>query len=258
METAIDPRTYATLPRFDVRAGLALGRAMVTAAPASVGPIVARELGRVRTALEALESAWQPVAAGAPVSSDRRPADLAVDAAWGALHTRLAAWGRLSGDGHAEVGRAAAQMAALFPDGLGFLKLPYERQWAESQRRLDHIDTEGLSAELDALCGPAFLAAVRTAHANYGAALGITEVAPEPAEVPASLSEPYTALRAALSRYVLKLIGTLDDEDPDAVRAVKAALRPIDDYRASLAARAARARTRGDGETLLDATQPTA
>ncbi|HUU20965.1 MAG TPA: hypothetical protein VM389_00385 [Phycisphaerae bacterium] len=238
MEEMIDPRAYSTVPMFDVRAGVALGRAVLTAAPAATNPIVGRELDRLGSALGALEAAWQPVAADPAPASDRRPADNAVDGAWGGMHARLQAWERLPGDAHPEVARAEAIRGALFPDGLAFLTLPYDRQWAESQRRLDHIDAGSLAADIDSLCAPAFLAAVRTAHARYGIVLGITEVAPEPAEVQASLREPFAAFRAALSRYVMKLVGTLDDEDPAAVRAVKAALRPLDDFRAAAAARA--------------------
>jgi hypothetical protein len=239
MEEMIDPRAHASLPVFDVPGGVALGRAVLTAAPpAPLNPLVARELDRLGAALGALETAWRPVAADPPPPSEKRPADIALDGAWGGLHGRLAAWERLPGEAHPEVARAGRVLSALFPEGLAFLKLPYERQWAESRRRLAQIDADRQGREIDDLCGPAFLAAVRTAHARYGIVLGITEVAPDPAATPPGLREPLAAFRTALSRYVHRLLGTLDDEDPRAVRAVQAALKPIDDFRAAAAARA--------------------
>lgn len=244
MDDTLDPRIYSTVPRFDVRAGIALGRAMLTAAPGAPNAIVKRELERFRMALGTLEAAWQPVSTIAAPAVDRRAADQALDGAWGGLHARLAAWDRLSGAAHPEVDRATTLRTTVFPTGLSFLTLPYDRQWAESQRRLDHIDAGGLAAEMDALCGPAFLTAVRTAHAQYGIVLGITEAAPEPTDVPVSLREPFAAFRNALTRYVQKLVGTLDDEDPAAVRTVKAAVRPLDDYRATVASRAARSKSK--------------
>ena len=248
MDDTLDPRLYSTVPRFDVGAGVALGRAMLTAAPAAPNAIVKREIARCRAALGSLEGAWQPISADATPTSEKRAADKVLDGTWGALDMRLAAWNRLPAGAYPEVARATSVRGALFPDGLVFLTLAYTRQWAESQRRLDHIDTNGLAADIDTLCGPAFLGAVRAAHARYGVVLGITEAAPEPGEVPASVREPFIAFRTALTRYVQKLVGTLDDEDAAAVAAVKAALRPLDDHRATAVTRGTRSRGKVDAE----------
>ncbi len=51
----------------------------------------------------------------------------------------------------ARAARASQLRATLFPDGRRFLNLPYDRQWAASERRLHLIDTEHLAADLDAL-----------------------------------------------------------------------------------------------------------
>lgn len=114
---------------------------------------------------------------------------------------------------------------------LEFLKLPYTRQHAESDRRIELIDERELADEIDRLVGDRFLPALRAAHQACGDALGISKAVPLPA-VAVLVVEPLRALTEALGRYALQLVA-LAHNDPDKHDAVVAALSPIDEFRAA-------------------------
>ncbi|HEU4534299.1 MAG TPA: hypothetical protein VFS00_09285, partial [Polyangiaceae bacterium] len=134
---------------------------------------------------------------------------------------------------------------ALFPDGLGFLKLPYVIEHTESERRLDLIEAEGLAGDLRELVGASFVDELGAAHAEYGSALGITAAldAPAPTRVADSLREMQGALRS----YVLQVLAHAESGD-DALEAVRAALRPIDAMRAAIGRRSSRGGAGAPGE----------
>src|SRR5262249_18401445 len=131
---------------------------------------------------------------GAEAPPNARAFDLDLDNAWGALKARLDALAELSTtDAGPDAIKAASLIAALFPDGLGFLKRPYAAEWAESDARLRRVDAEALAGDVDALAGSAFLRAVRRAHEAYGIALGITR-APDARQRPTDLASPQREL----------------------------------------------------------------
>ncbi len=228
---SLDYGDYATLPQFGVRVGVAFGRELISAAPQDGSALVKRALDEVVATHRALEQAWQPVAKSGEAPSPKQLADRGLDGAWAAIDMRLGAWERLPSGVYPEVALAAEVRRTLLPDGLGFTQLPYREQWAESDWRVRLIDTDDLGETIEALAGPVFLAELRTAHARYGVALGITEAAPDEDEVPTSMRDHWRAFRDAVKQYVLRLFGTLDETDPAAVAAVKKAVRPIGNVR---------------------------
>ena len=117
-------------------------------------------------------------------SEDRRPYDQALDGAWGCAYDRLDALGRLPAERYPSAQEAARLRQAIFPDGLSFLKLPYEAEWAESQRRLELIASKGWEADLQRLIGAEFVTEVKRCHKDYGEVLGITRpLKPAPLDV---------------------------------------------------------------------------
>lgn len=235
MAETLDVAMYLRPPVVDVPTAIALAQALLSAQPKDA-PAEVRKAGKaLERALTILKTAWSAREV-ALRSEDRRSYDQALDAAWARLHDRLYAYSTLPAVRHPKAPRASELYDELFADGLSFLKLPYEAEWAESQRRIEHIKAAGFERELTTLCGAEFLAEVEYCHKEYGAVLGITKAAPAAAP-PMNLLELLRQLMAAMSRYTLKLVASVDDEDAASVEAVRTALRPYDDFRSAASRR---------------------
>ena len=81
---------------------------------------------------------------------------------------------------------AATLYELLFPEGLKFLAMAFEKQWAESEQRLKQIGDGPIAKQLATLVGDFLLAELRTAHTEYGRVLGITAAKAAKATPPAS------------------------------------------------------------------------
>jgi hypothetical protein len=236
MSDDFDPTPYVRPPIVDVPAAVGLSVALLRAAPSPCSAEVRRAARRLRAATIALQQAWAASEQKAP-RPDKRPADTALDNAWSALFGRLESYARLPIDRAPQAEWAAELLAELFPDGLSFLKMPYASEWAESERRLAQIEQKKLAPALEALAGSDFLLVVRAAHATYGEVLGMTKrQAVAPSSV--SLSEPLREVTRALASYALKVCAMADDAE--SIAAVRRALRPIDEHRASTTRRSAK------------------
>jgi hypothetical protein len=229
----LDPALYTRLPVLDVPGGVALGIALLAALDTSLPPAVRNAAKRVRVAVIALQGQWaEQRAAEQQPTPNPRPADLRIDRGWSAIGRRLEALVDLP---IPQAARAARLHQQLFPSGLSFLTLAYQKQWAESEQRLEQIDKQKLDAELGELVGDFVLAEVRAAHEDYGRALGITRAkddAPSPTRVVDALRE----LRDAMAAYGLQLVAAAYAK-PELASVVRKALRPIDDMRATQARR---------------------
>lgn len=235
MAETFDPSLYLRPPVLDVPTGIALAQALLSAQPKGASPDLrkaGKTLDRLCTELklgwDARETAARP--------TDRRRFDQALDGAWGRFHDRLLCYSALPVERNPAAAHAGKLYQTLFPDGLSFLKLSYEAEWSESQRRLDRINKEGWDRDLDRFCGSEFLAEVRHAHKEYGEILGITKPAPA-TPLDANLRELLRQLSSAMSRYTLKILAGVDDEDPASVQTARQALRPYDDFRAAITRR---------------------
>jgi hypothetical protein len=237
MSDDFDPTPYVRPPQCDVASGFALGVALLSAVPKGAPENVRKAAKKLRTATVDLRQAWSSSGRSAPM--DKRPADIRVDKAWGALYSRLDAYASLPAGEHKRAKRAAELLDVIYPDGLQFLTLPYNAEWAEGEKRLKLIEEDELAEDIDALAGPEFLAEVRKAHRIYGEAIGVTRPAAEAKR--ANLVDPLRALGRAITQYALQVIAMVDDEKPESIALVKRALRPIDDHRADAAHRVARA-----------------
>lgn len=230
--TTYVPEDFVQLPRLPTHGALALGRQMLAAAdhqkPFPKNAVKART--RLSAAHAALQSAViDQFGAGTTGPAEDEPAvqelDRILDNCWSGLDDRLLGLSRLpaSTSGAAD---AAAMRRRLFPGGLSFLKLPYRLQWSESQTRLDLVERDGLSGTLDQLAGKQFLPAIRDAHTAYGRALGMSQPLAEGAAVPL-VRGALDAFAGALRAYVVKVMGSIDDDDPSTQAAADALLAPL-------------------------------
>lgn len=225
----LEPTRYLRTPILDVSGGVALGIALLTAAGKDL-PLAAKRAAKVlRQAVVALQSDWAAQrTAGLTTAEDKRPADQRLDRVWAAVGGRLQTLADLP-QTLAEAKQATQLYTRLFPDGLTFLRLPYERQWAESEQRLAQLGDEEMGAAVEKLVGDFVLAELREAHANYGRVLGITDAKPGAAVAP-NLLDQLRVLQQAMTSYALQLVAAAH-ADAELVAPVRRALRPLDELR---------------------------
>jgi hypothetical protein len=239
--STFDTASYR-VPTVTVATALGMSRALITSHSREAPPATRKAIKKVHAAAQALQTAWMAVDASGP-ARDARPADQALDNTYAALYGRLDSWRMLpAGHGTKQSSEADRLIGLLFPTGLGFLKLPFTEEWAESEKRLRRIEDDGLGASLDDLCGAAFLVALRATHKEYGAVLGITKVDALPDAT--GVADPLKTLVSAVQQYVRVVGGTVDDDDEASIVVAQALLRPIETMRNRvLANRVAGART---------------
>lgn len=236
-DLSLDVSRYIRAPRTSAANGLSLGNQLLQNVPDTPTEAIATAASRVQRRVGSLTEVFGAVARA---GVDSRPVDLRVDRAWGSFEQRLGAAEGLSEEvDRADRERAAELYAQFFGDGMGFLKIEYISEYAESQKRLDWI-VGAVETDLNRLIGSNYVTNVRTAHAAYGEVLGIT--APLDAAEEAKIAEPLRALNEAISNYTTQVIAwysNLDETAPDyaaKVEAVKKALAPIDKFREGHAA----------------------
>ena len=218
------------LPKLSIDSGLALWQALRAgvAAEKKLPKFLQSAWQRVEGAGETLTQAAQTRLSGSgtkPLPAGKRKADIVVDNAMGALDGFLAVWARLP-DTVPKAQIAMATRQTLFPDGMGFLTLPFEQEWAQIDRRMALIKSAGLDKQIALLGGTEFVTHLEEAHLAYGKALGLTAVPAAPTETVA-LRDPLDALGSALRLYVIKVTAYRDEEKPATVALADRLLRPI-------------------------------
>lgn len=217
------------LPRLTASGAMALGEKILTAAKPHKKEMtkgIAKVLGMVATHHESLKEALRDQVSPAGSSADPKVVerDRTLDACWSGLHTWLTGFTKLPGV--AQAAEAGEIKTALFPDGLKFIQLRYDLEWAESETRVHRIKAQGLDKRIAKLGGQLFLDTLFAAHAEYGRALGMTEVQAVGA-VPPSLREAMDQFAETLRKYVAKVIGSVDDDDPASQSLADALLEPL-------------------------------
>jgi hypothetical protein len=163
-----------------------------------------------------------------------RPLDTKLDSAWIALRDALGAKARLVGT---EMGdRAAKLLPRVLPGGTDFVQSSFDEAWAYSENLLTNIDEKGLEPEISEVVGSEFVSFIRSAHRELGEGLGLGERARELPSTTA-VAEANDKLAVAIANYGRLLVGWVDLEDPESVRAFQRAMQPLDAYRASLGGR---------------------
>lgn len=226
MSRSFDAQSIIVLPRLDAASAVALGTALGAAAR---GQHLAKPVHAALEALlhktEALEQVISSTHAAPPAAADRVQADLAEDAAFGALFDWLNGWARLPGAPEAEQARS---VLTAFPDGLAFTQLKYPLEWADADALLKKLDSDHAGA-IAALGGQRMLDVLRRTHAAYGKALGVTKAAAPP-PAPINLRAPLDACTATIRRYVLKVAGQVDEADSATVALRDALLAPLSNW----------------------------
>jgi hypothetical protein len=229
-EQPFDPTVYVRAPIIQVASGISLARGLLVAVPKHAPAAVKAKARQLKASAATVQTAWKAQHQAA-TPAERKRADTVIDNGWGALVDRLHGMARLPADTYPDATRAAEIVHLLFyPGGLGFLTYEFDVEWAESQKRLELIDERGLAADIDRLAGPAFLEHVRAAHQEYGRVLGKLDPLPGVPSVP-GLLEPLRQLSTAIRDYTLQL-AAWGSAEATAMPAVRAALGPIDEFRA--------------------------
>lgn len=228
--------SLVTLPKFNVDSGLALWEALraVVEGEAKLPKLILPAWKLVTVRGEALYKAAQTrltAIATRALPAERRKADTVVDNAAGALDDYLATFLRLS-PALPKVQLAAQVRQRLFPDGTSFLKLPFEQEWAQLDRRVALLHSEGLDKKIEQLGGEDFVSTLREAHTAYGKALGLTTVPAKPVEN-VTLTDPLVEFAAALRRYVIQVIAYRDEEEPATLELSERLLRPLTEWTSS-------------------------
>jgi len=249
----LDLAQYTRSPRTDAPTGITLAQRLEVVALPKPPPAIKRSLGLVVSCGKRLQTAWSRRDTFAQ-KVDSRPIDQRADNAWSCLYGRFDNLACLPHDEYPRAKRASILRDSLFPDRLTFVTREYAVQWAEADKRVRRIKDEGLQKEIDDLCGPECLAEIKRTHAEYAQMVGVATTSTAPAALP-SVSEPLRALHRAITAYSLQLVALyLESETSDATRdAIRAALRPLDDLRAS----ASRPTSGGDQPDPSPAADPT-
>jgi hypothetical protein len=206
-------RTSIRLPRLTAAETSVLATALLTVAEAQAADqkkgilpgqleLVRQRLIKSNAALTAAQTPQKPAAdPKAQVNAHG-----AVDNAWNALHDWLSGWAHLPGDQQ----NAANQLwELLFSKGTAFMKAAYKIEYQESDVRLNALTADDETL-IGSLGGTPFLDHLREAHAAYGAALGITEVAEAPAKT--TVKTELDACQAAIRDYLAKVIAYADPD----------------------------------------------
>lgn len=231
-----DWSAYTRAPVLDVPGAVALGLALLSAAPKQAPDAVKSAARGVRRDVAELQKAWRTALPAR--AEDPRPLDTRYDSAWSALRDRIAATAALPIDDHEDdIARADALNEVLFPAGADFLKLPYVKQWAEADKRIATVAERGLRKDIERLAGAPYWSHIEALHQLYGDTLGITKNKDNPPPA-AGLLDPLRTAQRSIANYLLQ-VAAAASQDEAFVEPAKRALAPVDATREATARRAA-------------------
>lgn len=229
MAEPFDPSAYQRPPVLNTASGYALACALISAMPSEVPDMIRRTAEAMHSHARALQVAW--IAQEKSASTvDRRGIDLWLDLGWSAIVGRLDSYATLPKDKYPLAVRAAEIRGILLAkDGLAFVNLPYDEEWAESAKRISKITEQGLGSDLDRICGPEFQENLLAAHEAYGKVAGTTQKLDKVEK--ALTAEPLRNLQIAIGRYGRQWAAAAEDS-PELMAKAQVALAPIDRLRA--------------------------
>lgn len=234
---ALEPARYLRAPVLDVPGAIALGIALLSSIDRSLSGAPHKSAKLLRSRVLELQSRWAEQRAAASISkTDPRPVDQRLDRAWAAVARRLETLSELP-ETVSEAKLAATLYSRLFPEGLSFLALAFEKQWAESEQRLKQLGEGPIAKQVAMLVGDYVISELRDAHVEYGRVLGITAAKAEKATA-SGVAEALRGVTQAIAVYALQLVAAAH-ADAELAPAVQKALRPLDDIRTAQSKRAA-------------------
>lgn len=229
MSEPFDATPYVRPPVVDIATAIGLSCQLLSNIPKKASAPVLAAARKLRKATVHAQTVWG-AAIEVDASSAKRPADIIVDNAWGALEQRIAGYARLPANEYPLAAKAQEIHDALFAN-MNFLTLEYTAEWAEGEARLTKIDKEGLAANIDKIAGPDFLSHLRVAHAAYGKVLGATTAQhkkPAPRVVDA-----LNDLKRGIVQLAINIIAGIDEDVPTTVATAQSMLEPLDQLRAA-------------------------
>lgn len=253
---SFDPSFYQRMGRLDIIEVLALCRALLELCPKGVSA----QLDRIADKLAQLVSEGE-----AMLTARRRESvpsdhsfemwlDALADSLWSLLRNRLDGWGvfehrAMTGvlQAHArrssvavalslarkKAERARALSVRLFgAEGLAFIRLPYPAQAQSMASILRLIEEDDLAFDIDELAGPEIMIALVACQAQYEAMVKARLSRADRRSVHFGILGG--KLRRLLARYVGAVLTLLDEDDPESLDVVVAALQPIEVLRTQL------------------------
>jgi hypothetical protein len=250
---SFDPSNYQRMGRLDILEALALGRALSELCPRDASP----QVDRIADKLEHLVSEGETMLTtrrreSAPTDHTMEVLlDALADSLWSTLRNRLDGWSVFEHRGMANVlsvhvkrtataaalalarkkaERARALSGRLFgAEGLAFIRLPYPAQARSMASILRLIEEDGLAPAIDELAGPEIMVALAACQTQYESMV----------KVRLSRTDRKTThfgmlggkLRRVLARYVSAVLTLLDEDEPESLALVLAALQPIEALR---------------------------
>ena len=267
-----DPTPYHRIPNVNTRATLALARTLRSLTPEEPSEAVSKEAARLDAVIAEAEVVFTDLRrddVDAPEYGSAVSFDAAGDKLWATIYGHLWAWSAFEHTGfdaavaaggelgkvivaaRAKADRAQEIVERLFGDeGLQPLRGPFHEQLEVTGAMVRLIEEDGLQDELAELVGAELVAAVIAVQPIYEEMARDRLVGSN--EVSATIRELQRKLRFRINRYNVQILGMLDDDEPDSLERVKAALRPLIGMREELARRG-RAASQGVGESESEA-----
>ncbi len=258
-----DPSFYQRMGRLDTLEALALGRALLELRPEDASS----QIDRIADKLEGIVLEGEAMLTtrhreSAPTDhSSEVLLDAVADSLWSTLRTRLDGWSVFEHRGMASLlqahgkrsmtavalalARTKAEQALdvssrLFgAQGLAFIRLPYPAQARQMASILRLIEEDGLGPAIDVLAGPELMIALVACQAQYEAM--VTARLSRRDRRTGHFGVLAGKLRRLLTRYVNAVLTLLDEDEPESLELVVAALQPIEVLRAQLGRGARRA-----------------
>lgn len=233
MTAPFDQSVYVRAPVITVSSGVSLALALVDACPKDVSAQVKKAVKKLKTTAESARDALaeRNRLLGTFSEEDTRALDNEADRIWGGFRMGLQALSMLPPARHPKAKRAAELDAQLFGQGMEFLKADFSTQSINMSAILLRIHQDKLQSEIDALIGPDFLQAAREIQPRYEAM--VSERLRRDKATGQNFLDMTRGLQAAIVNYASKLLGAVDEDDPEAVEAVRIALLPIANARAA-------------------------
>jgi hypothetical protein len=239
MPRPLTPEHLIVLPRLNAASAISLSQALEAAARTQASALQAPSYVTIQAALQELiadREALQAAVAEAEAQSPSivREADRREDLAISALHDLLAVWARLTEE--LPQGKVAERVyQRLFGnDGLSFIYLPVQEEWAVVDAKLFMIAFEGMDKSLAQLGAQPILELLQGIHAKYGEAIGT--LGPAQLAEPPAVRDRREALVASIRLYILRVVGAVDRKNPESSDVVGALLEPLTERRAPIAA----------------------
>lgn len=231
MPLAIDRAQYAAAPRIGIDTGATLLEQLVDVAKDDESEVVAASVKKLRKVLgRARDSKARGVRIGATSSAAGDLAlDRKADRSVKAIKLRLEPWTLLVEEQEEKARRAEAHLRLLFPSGLQFTQASFAVQDAEMRRLLTEMKQPELAKSLEELVGAEFIAAFKAVAKPYSEMVkAMGRAVADENDQRAIVAE----LQTAIVQHASRVLGELEDDDPESVQRVRELLAPIDNFRA--------------------------